>query len=258
MSSTAGASAPSIAGGDRQDRLRAIPGVLRSPRSPWSWTLLVAILGAVLTVSRRPDSIFHAQFWAEDGLRWYANAYNWGWVQATFTSAGGYYQTLSRLTAALSLAVDLRYAPLVYNVVALVVQVLPAVFLVTPRFSRAIPDFRVRLLLAFLYIGLPNSFELHVNITNAMTHLPLLAFLVIVAEPSRRLGWRAFDLFVLLLSGLSGPFGIALIPIALVRWATDRAQRWRLAVLIAVVACAAIQAVSVLTSSGPGSRPHAP
>ena len=219
--------------------------------------MLVAILGAVLTVSRRPDSIFHAQFWAEDGLRWYANAYNWGWVQATFTSAGGYYQTLSRLTAALSLAVDLRYAPLVYNVVALVVQVLPAAFLATPRFSRAIPDFRIRLLLAFLYIGLPNSYELHVNITNAMTHLGLLAALVLLAEPSKRLGWRVFDVSVLALAGLSGPFAIALTPVAFLRWMTGRTDRWRLVVFLVVLACAAIQAFSVL-AAGPSARPHGP
>jgi hypothetical protein len=257
MNSSTGASAPSLIGGARADRLRAVIGVLRSPRFPWLWTSIVLILAAVLTVSRRPDSIFHAQFWAEDGLRWYANAYNWGWLQATLTSAGGYFQTLSRLTAALSLLVDLRYAPLVYNVVALVVQVLPAAFLATPRFSRAIPDFRIRLLLAFLYVGLPNSFELHVNITNAMTHLGLLAALVILAEPSKRAGWRVFDVSVLVLSGLSGPFAIALTPMAFLRWITNRADRWRLVAFLVVLTCAAIQALSVL-AAGPSARPHGP
>jgi hypothetical protein len=252
-----GALAPSISGGDRADRLRAVSRVLKSPPSPWLGTLVVAIIGVVLTMSRRPDAIFHAQFWAEDGLRWYANAYNWGWVQATLTSAGGYFQTLSRLTAALSLLVDIRYAPLVYNLVALVVQVLPAAFLATPRFSRAIPDFRIRLLLAFLYIGLPNSFELHINITNAMTHLGLLAALVVLADPSKRVGWRLFDGSVLALSGLSGPFVIALTPVAFLRWITGRTDRWRLVVFMVVLSCAAIQAVSVV-AAGPSARPHGP
>lgn len=231
--------------------------MLRSPSYPWLWTLLITILSVALTVSRRPDAIFHAQFWAEDGNRWYANAYNWGWVQATFTSAGGYFQALSRLTAALSLLVDLRYAPLLYNVIALAVQVLPAAFLVTPRFSRVIPDFRIRIILAFLYIGLPNSYELHVNITNAMTHLGLLAALVVLAEPSKRVGWRVFDVTALALSGMSGPFVIALTPVAFLRWITARMDRWRLVVLLVVLACAAIQAVSVL-AAGPSARPHGP
>ena len=252
MSSSASVS---VVVGERSNRRGAIKGLLRSPRFPWLWTLLVTILTVILTLSRRPDSIIHAQFWAEDGNRWYANAYNWGWIAATLTSAGGYFQTLSRLTAALSLLVDLRYAPAVYGVVALVVQVLPAAFLVTPRFSRVIPDFRIRLLLAFLYIGLPNSFELHINITNAMTHLGLLAALVILAEPSHRTAWRAFDLAVLVLSGLSGPFVIALAPVAFLRSITARHDRWRLVVLSVVIFCAAVQALSVLTA-GPSARPH--
>jgi hypothetical protein len=220
------------------------------------WTLIVTSLSVALTVSRRPDAIFHAQLWAEDGNQWYADAYNLGWVQATLTS-DGYFQTISRLTAALSLLVDLRYAPLIFNLIALAVQVLPAAFLVSPRFSRVIPDFRIRILLAFLYIGLPNSYELHINITNAMTHLGLLAVLVVLAEPSKRVGWRVFDVAALALSGMSGPFVIALSPVAFLRWIKARTDGWRFVVFLVVLACAAIQAVAVLAAA-PSARGHGP
>lgn len=238
-------------------RLRRLEGLLRTPAQPYLWMLVIAVAAATLTITRRPDSVFHAQFWAEDGHNWYAEAYNKGWLQAALTPFPGYFQTITRLTAALSLLVNFANAPLVFNVIALVIQVLPAVFLVTPRFQKVIPDFRIRVLLVLIYIGIPNSFELDANITNSMTHLGLLAVLIILAEPSQRMAWRAFDVFWMALSGVSGPFVIALVPVALLRSAFDRGCRWRLVLLGVVVLCAAIQALAVLTTSS-ATRPHPP
>jgi hypothetical protein len=210
-----------------------------------------------LAISRRPDALLHAQFWAEDGHFWYAEAYNGGWLHAALTPHTGYFQTISRLTAALSLLVDFASAPVVYNVIALVIQVSPAIFLLTPRFQKVVPDNRIRVFLAFLYIGMPNSYELNANITNAMTHLAILAVMVFLAEPSRRAAWRAFDIFVVMLSGLSGPFVFALGPVALIRWAVDRHSRWRLVLLGVVAGAVAVQLIAVLTT-GSATRPHAP
>jgi 23S rRNA (pseudouridine1915-N3)-methyltransferase len=76
-----------------------------------------AVLATIgLIVARRPDGIWNAQFWAEDGKTWYAQAYNEGALHALLLPAGGYLQSFSRLTAALSLAFDLRHAPLVFAV----------------------------------------------------------------------------------------------------------------------------------------------
>lgn len=210
---------------------------------------LVAVVAVALTLSRRPDSVTHAQFWAEDGTTWYAEAYNLGWLQATMTAQTAYFQTISRLTAALSLLIDFGQAPLVFNLVALTVQVLPAVLIVTRRFERLVPDVRVRLLLAFLYVAVPNSFELDANITNAMTHLALVAVMVVLAQPSSSPLWRAFDVAVVSLSGLSGPFVLALVGVAALRWLTARA-RWTLVLLTVAVATAAVQVASLASFHG--------
>jgi hypothetical protein len=210
-----------------------------------------------MAIARRPDSIFHAQFWAEDGHDWFSDAYNWGWLTSTVTPHTGYFQTISRVTADLSLLVNFTQAPLVFNSVALLIQVLPAVLFVTPRFQRVVPDFRLRFLVALLYVAIPNSYELDANITNAMTHLALLAALIILARPSPRLGWKVFDVFWLVLSGLSGPFVIALAPVAVLRWLTDRKSGWRTTVMMVVAACAATQAITVLVT-GATTRPHPP
>jgi hypothetical protein len=223
----------------------------------WLWIGLAAIVAMALAISRRPDAVLHAQFWAEDGRNWYAEAYNGGWLHAALTPHTGYFQTISRLAAALSLLVNFAYAPLVYNVIALVIQVAPSVFLLTPRFQKVVPDFRVRALLALLYIGIPNSYELNANITNAMTHLGLLAVLIILAEPSKRAAWRVFDVVGVALSGVSGPIVIAIAPVALVRWGVDRRSRWRLVLLGVVAVCAAIQLIAVI-ATGSATRPQTP
>src|SRR4051812_3305174 len=99
-----------------RDEAGAIP-----PLQFWSAAVVVTI---ALIVSRRPDGIWHAQFWAEDGKIWYADAYNEGPLRALLFPAAGYLQSFSRLAAALSVAFDLRHAPLVMNVAAVLVQAL--------------------------------------------------------------------------------------------------------------------------------------
>jgi len=73
----------------------------------------VMAVAVILVISRRPDLVMHAHFYAEDGAVWYADAYNLGWVHALTLTAGGYLNTLQRLVGALSLLVPIRYAPLV-------------------------------------------------------------------------------------------------------------------------------------------------
>ena len=84
--------------------------------------------------------------------------------------------------------------------VALAVQVLPAVMVASHRYSSAVPDVRVRLLLATLYLVIPNSSEIFVNLTDAQWHLAVLSVLVVLALPATG-GWRVFDVAVLALSG---------------------------------------------------------
>ena len=81
-----------------------------------------------------------------------------------------------------------------------------------------IPNWYARAALAFLYLAVPNAAELDAVITNSQWHLALLVFLVIIAAPPSRVGWKVFDGVVVLLTGLSGPFCIMLAPIILFRW----------------------------------------
>src|SRR6476469_1167442 len=64
-------------------------------------TLLLAFL---IALTRRPETVTQAQFWAEDGKYWYAQAYNHGW-SVLLETYGGYFVVLYRLVAQASLLV---------------------------------------------------------------------------------------------------------------------------------------------------------
>lgn len=203
-----------------------------------------------LIVSRRPHVVFNPQFWAEDGRIWYADAYNHGIVYSLFTPEAGYFQTLSRLVAIFSQILPLEYAPLAFNLSAIFIQIAVAGFIVSSRYSHLVPNLNCRLLIVFLYIALPHSWETNANLTNAQWNLAILALLIILAAPSEKPGWKIFDLFAISLSALSGPSCLLLIPIAVLKFVIKRERRilWLLLIL---VAGGLVQSYGLLTTDRP-------
>src|SRR5215471_18317055 len=82
------------------------------------------LLCFLLLYSRRPDAIVNAQFYAEDGARWYRDAYQLGW-RCLLIPETGYLQTVSRLIGLFVQIFPFAWAPLVMNVCALFFQILP-------------------------------------------------------------------------------------------------------------------------------------
>ncbi len=221
----------------------------------WYWLVLFWILAALVMASHRPSSLLHAQFWAEDGYVWYQQAYQQGPLLPLTHSQDGYFQTLPRLIAAAALPAPLHHAPLVMNVLALLIQGLPVVFLLSRRGEHwgSLP---ARAALALLYLCLPNSAEWHANTTNTQWVLALLAGMVLLARlPAGWLG-KAGDLIVLGLSGFTGPFCILLLPVAAVM-AWLRRERWRWTYLLVIVISAACQGYSIFITRNI-TRTHQP
>ncbi|MBA3922246.1 MAG: hypothetical protein H0X31_11315 [Nostocaceae cyanobacterium] len=133
----------------------------------WRAHVFIFITAFTIIISRRPDAVLNAQFCAEDRQIWYADAYNQGIVHSLFSPFNGYFQTTSRLTAAIAQFFPLAWAPLIFNLTAIMMKILPINLIISSRFTYLIPNIRYRLYLAFLYLALPNSFEVHANITNA-------------------------------------------------------------------------------------------
>jgi hypothetical protein len=211
---------------------------------------MIFLTAFLILFSRRPDVILHAQFWAEDGKYFYADAYHYGW-HCLLLPYNGYLHTALRLVGLLAQLVPFARAPLLMNLCGIAVQILPVHIFLSSRFD-SVP-YVLRVVGCFLYLALPNVFEIHANATNLQWHLALAGCLVVLGRPDDRLAWRIFDVTVLALFALGSLMGILLIPVAAVmRW-MRRDARYNLP-LLALIPGGAIEALIMLFSH---SRPTA-
>ncbi len=198
---------------------------------------------------RRPDTFLTPQFWAEDGKIWYSDAYNEGGVESLLSTQDGYFQTFSRLAAVIALPFPIEHAPLVFNILASLILILPALFFLSSRFENIVLSYPVRIFIASVYVLLPNTAEIYVNVTNAQWFLALLAFLVLIASENQKWYWRLFDLSVLLIAGLSGPFAILLLPISFLLWFLRR-RKLNLVNLLVIASTAGVQFFAIFYLTG--------
>jgi len=175
--------------------------------------LLLGTLLAALLLFRSPGSLLHPQFWAEDGTVFFQDAFNLGLWSTILQPASGYLHSFPRLVAGFSLLFPMVQAPLVFNLAAFVIQLLPALYLLSPRMVRIIPSFPARAVAALLYISLPASYETHVNLTNSHWHLALIAICILVAEQAAGRLVRTLEIFTAALFSLTGPFSILFLPL---------------------------------------------
>lgn len=221
----------------------------------WKILVAVAILGSLLIISRQPEVVFHPRFWAEDGTFWYADAWNIGWT-AIFRPHTGYLQTISRLTALVAVQFPLYWGPTIFVIVAWAAQLAPLLYWFSKRFDRLVPRWTARLFIGFLYVGLPNSYEVNMNLTNAQWHLALVSFLIIFADAPVRRWAQVRDLVVLAVAGLSGPFSILLWPVAAWYWYKTRSS-WGTRTVGVLTMTALTQGFLLLFNIASG-RPHPP
>lgn len=190
------------------------------------WQIAAFLISCAAIVSRRPDAVFHAQFYAEDGVNWFADAYNRGWLRALFIPYQGYLHLVPRLASALAQLVPFLYAPLVQNLIAIAIQALPVCLLLSPR-SQGWGSLRFRFLLAFLYLFLPNTAEMMGSVTESQWILTLCALLLLVGLPPRsKPGWAA-GITLIILCSFTGPFCLFLLPMAVfLLWRGRWEDRW--------------------------------
>jgi hypothetical protein len=227
--------------------LRPDAGVTGRRLTPLAGFALLTAGALALLSSHRPDAFTHPQFWAEEGSVIFQDAYNDPRLVTLFAPVVGYLVVLPRLVAGIAAWMPLPVVPLLFTLVASVLQILPVLFVASDRMAHAGPRW-LRILLGVIYLASPN-FEVHANLTNAQWHLAVLAGLVLVASPPRSRAARVFDIAVLLLCGLTGPFAFLMLPIAVARVLIERDRGWWLGVLAVVTATLAVQ-LPVLLESG--------
>lgn len=196
---------------------------------PAGWQLTLFLIVTLALFSRSPRLLTHAQFYAEDGRIWFAQAYNDGWLHSLSVPQAGYLNTMPRVASGLALLVPFSLAPLVLAMVGLVIQGLPVPILLSSR-CRHWGSLRTRIILALFYVALPNAREIHIVVTNTQWHLAFAAVLVALSDAPQTWRGRMFDCSILLLAGLSGPYCILLAPLTLAFWLVRR-QPWTLRLL---------------------------
>ena len=232
-----------------------------SPAPALFWVIAIAVTSALL-ILRRPDAVFHAQLWAEDGVVWFADAYNHGALRSLLFARDGYLQVFPRLVAAVSLWVPLGHVPLVFNLFALAVEAVPPLFLVSSR-MRNVGPLPLRCVLALLYLFVPDSSEVHAIVTDSQSQLAVLACLVIIAQAPHSRWGKIFDVVVLVLCALTTPMGMLLLAVALARTVLPLLvhrsanagparpeKRWRWVQVSLLAACALLQGLTLLTTAG--------
>jgi hypothetical protein len=187
-------------------------------------------------------------FWAED-FGWWLDAYQHGLTSLLIPQAG-YMQTVPRLVALLEVHfAPLSLAPTVSFWAASLLNLIPVLYLLSHRSTPVSRSFAIRAAIAGLTVVVPAAAESIGNITNVQWHLALAALLVVLARPPRSRFGQAADLFVLLLSGLSGPFVIPLVVLALWYW---RGSNHPLAVVRGSVMglCAGVEVLAWILTHG--------
>lgn len=217
------------------------------------------ILFIVLTVARRPDVITYPQFNAEEGAFWYAEAYDAHHFWEPFlVPKSGYFQTVCRVGGYLGNLVDIGQAPSVFSLMAILFQVLPAAFFLSRRFESIVPSFLTRLLCGVAYLLFVGSSETHANLTNSQWRLAVLMFLIVIVPQSRKIGWKLFDNGMLLLSGLSGPFVLFMLPAAIAYYRHGRKLRDRVDRLAMLSVAFVVQAYALFFIENGTDRSAAP
>ncbi|MDB9312545.1 hypothetical protein PN462_05460 [Spirulina sp. CS-785/01] len=208
---------------------KTIDQFLEKHKKKRTFYVIFLVLALLIIISRRPDAITNAQFWAEDGVIFYGQVYErQGDISTLLIPYAGYLHSFQRIVAIITyFSTSLYWSPLFFNIVAIVVQVLPAWFILSHRFHHLIPKFSLRVLIAFLYLAIPNSFEVHANLTNAQWRLAILFFMIIVAKKPRNFFEKIFDISGIIISAFTGIFSTILSPIiAILCWKKRSKRLW--------------------------------
>jgi hypothetical protein len=205
---------------------------------------------ACLIAAHIPGLWPHGRLWAEEGSVFLTNAWTHPWYQALLTQYAGYMNLPASGATTLAVhVVPLEYVPLVTVLVALLVQVSPAVLL-TVGGIRWLRDWRV-LALALLIITVPPySEEVWLTTLGGQFHIMLAVAVILASVPGN--GWPAWlQNSVLLLAPLSGPGGGMLLPLFMLRGWFDRSPR-RLVQALLLLPGTLVQIATMLTHPLPG------
>lgn len=216
-------------------------------------TLIMCGVSVLIIILRRPELIFHPQFWAEDFAVFFRDAYIRE-VPSLVKPYSGSLQLFPRVIALIFAQLPLNVAPLFFNISAMAVMVLPVFLIWSDNNLLKSEGPNRKLLITALYLLMPNIAEIYGNLSNATWFLTIAAILVLIRTDKKSAKkWLPFDIALLVASCLTGPTSIVLAIVA-TYLALNKATKSRPAVIKAVVvaACAIVQITVFMVSAPAG------
>ena len=178
---------------------------------PWGMALGVLAVAWVVAALRRPAAFFNAQFWAEDGSVFFAQAAAQG-LKALSLPHAGYQHLLQRIVAQLTASLPLVWMPTLFVVATVVIWSGVVLALFSPRVGARWP-----MAMVVVLVLLPSDNELWFNLTNVQWTSALLIPLWLVAKDAKCWRVRGVEVAIALLVGLTGVFSIVAAPLFVVR-----------------------------------------
>ncbi len=219
-----------------------------SPR----WRVVLLLAYGVLVAAKLPAILIRGRFWAEEGNRFFVYAWSLPWPRTLLHPYGGYLNLTANVGGLLAWrVVPLAAAPYATSLLALAVQLYPAVLLITSRLPWLN---RPHILIAALLLVLvpPISDEVWLSSIGSQVHLSLCAALVLGLEDRAAAPVASLRLTLLALAALSGPGSWLLLPLFTLRAALERSRPRAVQALVLGVAVA-VQ-LGFFYSHDPGRR----
>ena len=229
---------------------RAIDGAMTAwLRLPWisRWALWIA--GAfLLLVARRPETLFSAEFYNEDGQVYYLAPFFLDPIDVILRPWGGCLVVVPRLVSLILQAVPPAVAPVWANAISLLIVAGIAAFIASDRLALVVPNRPLRHAIALGFLLVPGSFETLGSITDLQWYLAVPLLLMSMTGSPASLAGRLTDAVVVLLAAFTGPFSILFAPWYWIRFAE---RRDRISILLAAtVSIGALDQLSIVLTIG--------
>ena len=205
---------------------------------------VIAVFGVTVALlfARAPDAFRAPQFWAEDAVVFWVQQYEQGFLRSLLVPSAGYLHVMPRVIAALTGFLPYQIHPAAFVAGAAIVTGWTAATIA----GLALPLPLAAALGVAALLAVPGG-ETLTNPTNVQWIMaPALPLIAAAASPDGQLG-RANQVAFVVLSGLSGPFSILMVPIWLWRVLSgERRDGFALVLAATTLLAATAQAIVIV------------